>query len=176
MKASTIAVLLVACFIGAADAAPPMRLASADMKDGAALAREHYYPRCGGRNVSPDLRWDFAGKASSFALTLIDRSVKPASWSHWIVLDIPATARQLPRGAARPAGARAVASDFGDLSYDGPCPPPGTGVHRYEFTVYAFAGPQPSIPPGIDAARLFALLSEASAAHATLSVTAETRP
>ncbi len=79
------------------------------------------------------------------------------------------------RGGAGPsAGARVVASDFGDLHYDGPCPPAGSGVHHYDFTVYAFVGPQPAIPGGTNARRLSALLAGASVAQATLSVTAQT--
>lgn len=28
-------------------------------------------------------------------------------------------------------------NDFGQIGYDGPCPPAGTGVHHYIFTIYA---------------------------------------
>ncbi|HEY2345819.1 MAG TPA: YbhB/YbcL family Raf kinase inhibitor-like protein [Xanthomonadaceae bacterium] len=174
MKPHAGAALLILCIAHAPCAEPAMRLASADMKDGTALAKVHYYPRCGGRNLSPDLRWDGPPNATSYALTLVDRSVAPAHWSHWIVLDIPAGTHRLAQGAMLPAGAKTIASDFGDLSYDGPCPPAGSGVHHYDFTVYAFVAPQPPVPPGLNAMQLSGWLSRASVAYATLSVTAET--
>ena len=66
----------------------------------------------------------------SFVLTMIDVSVKPSQWSHWIVVGLPPDATSLARGTkALPAGAAAIASNFGDANYDGPCPPNGTGVH-----------------------------------------------
>ena len=41
-----------------------------------------------------------------------------------------------------------VSNDFGDLSYDGPCPPPQFNpvVHQYVFTVYALDIKLPTLP------------------------------
>jgi len=35
------------------------------------------------------------------------------------------------------AAAKSLENGFGRRGYGGPCPPPGHGVHRYNFTVYA---------------------------------------
>ena len=35
------------------------------------------------------------------------------------------------------SGARQGTNDFKKIGYAGPCPPPGHGVHRYYFKVYA---------------------------------------
>jgi hypothetical protein len=47
----------------------------------------------------------------------------------------------LPEGASRgnglPQGAMQAENDFGDAAYGGACPPSGSGVHHYEFTLYA---------------------------------------
>ena len=55
---------------------------------------------------------------------------------HWLVWDIP------PRTVALsvndvPVGAVQGRNSAGKSSYMGPCPPKGTGVHRYMFDFYA---------------------------------------
>lgn len=121
--------------------AQAMRLTSSDIADGATIAPPQIYPRCGGENISPQLSWSGVPKGTkSFVLTMIDRDVPPANWSHWIVVDLPVSVTSLPRGAKTlPTGAHAIASNFGDAAYDGPCPPKGTGVHHYEFTIWALS-------------------------------------
>ena len=159
------------CLCGPAFA---MTLTSADFQDGAALPLEHIYPRCGGQNVAPQLRWSGVPSGTgSLVLTMIDTSVAPHLWSHWVVVDLPAGATALAHGAASlPAPAQGVVSNFGDKSYDGPCPPPGTGVHRYEFTVWAMPpGTRPAIAPDMPADALRGLLSGAARDHATITGT-----
>jgi Raf kinase inhibitor-like YbhB/YbcL family protein len=58
-----------------------------------------------------------------------------------VVYDVPATAKELPKGAGSgkaplPEGAKQARTDFGAPGFGGPCPPPGK-AHRYVFTVYA---------------------------------------
>jgi Raf kinase inhibitor-like YbhB/YbcL family protein len=155
-----------------------MTITSADFKDGAALPEVHVYPRCGGQNVSPELSWSGVPQGTGeLILTVIDVSVKPNGWSHWIVVNLPTTATSLARGAKPlPVPAEAVASNFGDAFYDGPCPPPGTGTHRYEFTVWAVPrNTMMPIPPDMAANELLKMLGSATSAHATIvaSVTAK---
>lgn len=52
-----------------------------------------------------------------------------------MVVSIPAGAREIPRGGPVPTGAVELPNDFGKTPYGGPCPP--SGVHGYEFTLYA---------------------------------------
>ena len=159
-------------------AAAAMTLTSTDFRDGAALPAAHIYPRCGGQNVSPQLSWRGAPAGTdSFVLTVIDVSVKPKGWTHWIVVNLPATATSLARGAqSLPAPAQGVVSNFGDASYDGPCPPPGTGTHRYEFTIWAIPrGTAPAIRPDQPANEVSALLSTSAIEHATIAATVSAR-
>ena len=155
------------CLSGAASA---MTLTSSDFNDGAALPVAHIYPRCGGQNVSPELSWSGAPAGTkSFVLTMIDLTVKPNGWSHWIVADLPVAATSLARGTKDlPAPAKALGSNFGDLFYDGPCPPPGTGTHRYEFTVWAMPSASTSIAPDAKASDVQAMLTKAALGHATI--------
>lgn len=160
--------MLLALLAGTASAA--MSLTSADIKPGAAIPISHIYSRCGGHNISPALSWDGAPSGTrSFVLTMIDVDVKPDEWSHWIVVGLPATARSLPRGVnSLPGGARVIVSNFGDAAYAGPCPPPGTGVHHYEFTIWAMPSAEVTFAADERATALTALLSKRALAKTTL--------
>ena len=61
------------------------------------------------------------------------------TWVHWVIWNIPATARCLeedqPKRESLPSGARQGTTDFHRIGYGGPCPPSGT--HRYFFKLYA---------------------------------------
>jgi Raf kinase inhibitor-like YbhB/YbcL family protein len=140
---------LVALVLASPSAA--MQISSTDIADGSTIGPAQIYPRCGGANISPALSWSGAPKQTdSFIVTMIDEDVKPALWSHWIVVDLPPTATGLARGAkAMPAGARQITTNFGDAAYGGPCPPRGTGLHHYRVTVWAMK--ESAIPVAADA-------------------------
>jgi Raf kinase inhibitor-like YbhB/YbcL family protein len=161
-------VLLLALVSGAASAA--MSLTSTDIKPGTAIPTAHIYPRCGGQNISPALAWSGApSNTKSFALTMIDIDVKPDKWSHWIVVGLPVTVTSLPRGATSlPNPAKAVVSNFGDAAYAGPCPPKGTGVHHYEFTIWALPTAEISLANDEKATTLTELLSKRAIDRASL--------
>ena len=163
----------VGLFMLAASPALSMTIASNDFADGAAIPMPHIYPRCGGQNVSPELHWNgVPAGAKSLVLTMIDVSVQPSQWSHWIVVDLPPQATGLGRGVkALPAGAKAVVSNFGDAYYDGPCPPKGTGVHRYVFTIWALPAAAMAIAPDAKAADLNAMLMHDAIGHASITGT-----
>jgi Raf kinase inhibitor-like YbhB/YbcL family protein len=157
--------------LAAAPAFAAMTLTSTDFASGAALPAVHIYPRCGGRNVSPQLSWSgVPSAAKSLVLTMIDVDVKPAQWSHWIVVDLPVDSDSLSRGTASlPGAARAIVSNFGDAAYDGPCPPQGTGTHHYEFTIWAMPTTMTSLAADENATRVTAFLSQHTLERASLS-------
>jgi Raf kinase inhibitor-like YbhB/YbcL family protein len=149
--------------------AAALELSSSDIKDGQPVPIEHNYPRCGGRNISPELAWSgVPANAKSLVLTVIDTAVKPAGWSHWVVVDLAARDAMLARGATTlPAGAHALTSDFGDPVYDGPCPPAGSGVHRYEFTIWALPDAKAATSDG--SAKIGAWLEQHAISHARIT-------
>jgi Raf kinase inhibitor-like YbhB/YbcL family protein len=154
--------------------AAAMTLTSTDFKDGGSIPVTHNYPRCGGQNISPELSWSGAPAGTkSLALTMIDLDVKPSLWSHWIVVNMPPGTTGLGRGAALPAGASGIASNFGDASYDGPCPPTGSGVHHYRLTIWALPQPTLTLPANAKATEVAATLEKLARDHASLTGTVE---
>jgi Raf kinase inhibitor-like YbhB/YbcL family protein len=161
--------------LAAAWPAAAMTLTSPEVKDGAPMAAEQVYTQCGGRNASPTLKWAGAPAATkSFAVTMIDLSVKPNDWSHWIIVRIMPSIHGLPHGgpSVMPPGARGVVSNMGDGGYNGPCPPPGTGVHRYEITVWAMPTASVNIAPNAHANDVRAMLAKSAIDHASIVATA----
>jgi Raf kinase inhibitor-like YbhB/YbcL family protein len=148
-----------------------MSLTSSDLSDGAPMPTPHIYPRCGGHNISPHLAWKGApGATQSLVLTMIDLDVKPAQWSHWVVVNLPVSAHSMDRGASSlPGDAKAVVSNFGDAAYAGPCPPAGTGLHHYQFTIWALPVASLDVPADEKATELTARLSILALAHASLT-------
>ncbi len=106
---------------------------------------------CDGDDVSPALSWsDVPGGTQSLALIMDDPDAPRGVFTHWVLFNLPASAQSLPEGVAkteRPeSGGVQGRTDFGDIGYGGPCPPPG-GPHRYRFSLYALDG-QLSLEPG----------------------------
>ena len=151
-------------------ASAEMSLTSADVRPGVAIPIAHIYPRCGGDNISPSLSWSGApGTTKSFVLTMIDVDVKPDHWSHWIVVNLPAAVNSLPRGATSlPSPAKAIVSNFGDAAYAGPCPPKGSGLHHYEFTIWALPTTETALAADAKATTVTALLSNRALDRASL--------
>jgi Raf kinase inhibitor-like YbhB/YbcL family protein len=162
--------LAIASGISSAQAVA-MSLTSMDIKPNSAIPTAQIYPRCGGANISPELAWTgVPGGTKSLALTMIDLDVKPSQWSHWIVVGLPPDTTSLPRGVQHlPGGAHAVISNFGDAAYDGPCPPAGSGVHRYQITIWALPAAAPPIAADANAADLTAILARQALSHASLT-------
>ena len=95
---------------------------------------------CSGDDVSPALSWSGAPQdAKSFALIVDDPDAPSGTFTHWVVYDLPATARQLSENVSKSedvSGGRQGRNDFRRVGYGGPCPPPGK-PHRYFFRLYA---------------------------------------
>jgi Raf kinase inhibitor-like YbhB/YbcL family protein len=98
---------------------------------------------CHGGNLSPDIRWSNAPPGTkSFVVTVYDKDAPTGSgWWHWVVVDLPADATALAKGAgsgkaALPEGARMTPTDMGAPGFLGACPPEGA-THDYTITVKA---------------------------------------
>ncbi|MGB8364719.1 MAG: YbhB/YbcL family Raf kinase inhibitor-like protein [Rhizomicrobium sp.] len=154
--------------------ASAMELTSPDVAPGAALALPQVYSQCGGGNVAPALSWSGAPVATkSFAVTLFDPDAA-GGWWHWIVYDIGARVHRLARGAMPlPDGAQQGENDFGAMAYGGACPPPGSGVHHYRFTVWALDTPALPFDDPPKGVTIGPYLEAHALARATLTATYE---
>ena len=107
---------------------------------------------CDGADISPPLRW-FGAPAGvrSFAVLCDDPDAPGGTWTHWAAFDIAASVAGLresyPKGA-RVDDVRQAVTDFGRPGYGGPCPPPGHGVHHYNFRVLALDVERLDLPDG----------------------------
>ena len=118
--------------------------------------------KCGamGGNEFPRMVWRFPPeKTATFALTVIDKNyaenktiaewgnvtlppkanLKGGEYAHLILVNIPATERSILKETDFGTILTGTLAEFGQKGdvYAGPNPPPGTGVHEYEFKVYA---------------------------------------
>jgi hypothetical protein len=116
---------------------------SADVVDGRQLGDAHAHQEAGGGHRSPQLSWGGAPAGTrGYAVTCLDPDAPTGSgvW-HWLLVNLPADAVDLPTGAGAeerlPNGAFHTRNDFGSLGYDGAAPPPGDRPHRYLFAVHA---------------------------------------
>jgi Raf kinase inhibitor-like YbhB/YbcL family protein len=150
------AVLLAAA--GAAEAAPAFTLTSPAFKNNGTIPDKYSFNAmgCTGENTSPPLEWkNPPAGTKSFALMVHDPDAPTGSgWWHWVAYNIPADTTSLAEGAGKvgsatmPKGSIAGNTDFGKPGYGGPCPPPGSGKHHYNFTLFALKVDKLEVPPG----------------------------
>jgi Raf kinase inhibitor-like YbhB/YbcL family protein len=118
-----------------------LTLTSPSFGDGQAIAQEY---TCDGADRSPPLAWDGAPAATQSFVLIVDDPDAPdpaapkMTWVHWILFNLPPSAKQLPAGvtdADLPPGTKQGLNDWSRTGYGGPCPP--IGRHRYFHKLYA---------------------------------------
>lgn len=123
----------------------PFTLTSSSFAAGTPIPARH---TCDGANVSPPLAWS-GPPAGTKSFALIDDdpdAPKAGGFVHWVLFNIPASVHDLKEGVphgprpAVPPGALQGTNDFGQVGFDGSCPPPGK-PHHYHFTLYALDAP-----------------------------------
>lgn len=95
-----------------------------------------------GVDVSPPLAWSEVPPGTQSLALVVDDPDAPDptapdrdAWVHWVLVDLPPTARSLPEGVNQLPGGQMGMNDWHHASWDGPAPP--SGKHRYRFTLYA---------------------------------------
>jgi Raf kinase inhibitor-like YbhB/YbcL family protein len=153
---------LAAIFTSTGKPVDSFKLTSASFADGATLAAAHVFNSfgCSGGNQSPALSWSGAPEGTkSYAILMYDPDAPTGSgfW-HWVVYNLPAATTDLAAGAGEasgkslPPGSAQGRTDYGSPGYGGPCPPPGSGNHRYYFRVHALKVEKLELPAGATAA------------------------
>lgn len=133
-------------FLGFFLACPPAALAQEFTLESAAFPDHGAIPArytCDGAGQPPPLAWrDAPAGTRAYALVVTDPDAPDPThpthtFVHWVVFNLPATARSLPAdaGTAMPAGTGEGTNGAGRTGYTPPCPP--IGRHRYFFHLFA---------------------------------------
>lgn len=114
-----------------------------------------------GADASPPLTWSGVPEGTvSQALVCEDPDAPRGVWTHWVLYNLPAEARQLSEGVpakeALPDASLQGKNDFRKTGYGGPAPPPGK-PHRYFFQLYALDA-KPALKPGATRPQLLAAM------------------
>jgi Raf kinase inhibitor-like YbhB/YbcL family protein len=136
---------------------PGMMLMSPDFADGAVIPDE--FTQKAQNPPSPQLEWDHVPAGTkSFALIMHDPDValgkKTDDVLHWMIFNIPGTAKGLPKGvpaeAKMPDGAINAKNLRGGVGYMGPGAPAPGPYHHYTLELFAL---DEMLPLGTDATR-----------------------
>ena len=112
----------------------PLVLTSPAFADGQSLPLRY---TCEGEGIAPSLHIEGIPEGTrTLALVLDDLSAPSGHFVHWILWDLPLTAGDIPEGEL-PPGTVVGTTSAKAVGYFPACPPPGSGLHRYVFTLYA---------------------------------------
>ena len=123
---------VLAGYSGTSAAAPPggpVTITSPAFANGAPIPAQY---TCKGAGIAPPLTWS---APSGAALVVDDPDAPGGSYIHWIVTGIAAGPGSTSDGQT-PAGGTSLPNSAGQTGYSAPCPPAGTGLHHYRFTLY----------------------------------------
>lgn len=135
---------------------------------------------CVGENISPSFVWSNVPVGTkSFAFTVHDPDAVTggAGFWHWVVVDVPSSAKMFALGAGTkdgsglPAGSKQIPTDFGVAGWGGPCPPVGDKPHRYNFTVYALKTETLGLPENATASLAGFMINQNAIGKATFTST-----
>ncbi len=146
----------------------PVTLVSPAFTDGARLPERF---TCQGEGVSPPLTWTAPSGAAELALVVDDVDAPGGVFVHWIVTGMASGLGSIQAGSV-PAGGRPVANTAGNTGYYPPCPPKGSGVHHYRFSLYRLPGDM-QLPAGTTGVQADEAIARASVGQARVTATFE---
>jgi len=83
---------------------------------------------------------DISSDAKSIVVLFHDLDLNSNQWVHWIMVDIPVTTTCIKEGVSKtiniPDGSIELKNSFGNIGYDGPCPPESDDAHEYELSIF----------------------------------------
>lgn len=124
-----------------------IKITSSAFKNGKLIPNKY---ACDGDDVSPPISWSSVPDGTeSIAIITDDPDAPGGTFVHWVIYDIPGDITELSEEIssddALEDGTQQGTNDFGNIGYNGPCPPKGT--HRYYFKIYAL-DKETGIDPG----------------------------
>ena len=130
MKSSSLAALVIACSVLAAERGA-IKVTSSAFTEGGNIPSKF---TCDGTDTSPPLKIEGIPPEAKALLIIVDDPDAPSGlFTHWLVWNIDPRKASIPEGKS-PDGIPGK-NDFGKTGYGGPCPP--SGSHRYYFRVFA---------------------------------------
>jgi phosphatidylethanolamine-binding protein (PEBP) family uncharacterized protein len=156
-------VTTVAWTIAEAPAGGPLTISSPAFANGAPIPVQY---TCKGANIVPPLTWSAPLGA---ALVLDDPDAPGGVYVHWIVTGIPFGPGSTGDGQT-PGGGTSLPNSAGQPGYKAPCPPAGTGVHHYRFTLYQLPNTY-ELPGGLAGVQAAQTIAGAATAQAQLTGT-----
>jgi Raf kinase inhibitor-like YbhB/YbcL family protein len=126
---------------------------------------------CDGPDLSPALSWDSVPDGTvELAIVMVDESVGDGTpFVHWVMAGLDPNALGLIEGDS-PVGSIRGLNFFGNLGYNGPCPPPGDPAHIYRLTMYAL-NQQVELADGTPSGDLLGFIQNVAIASADVSGT-----
>jgi Raf kinase inhibitor-like YbhB/YbcL family protein len=104
---------------------------------------------CFGPNINPPLQFeDLPYGTESLVLIFEDIDAKPKPWTHWMLVNIPASTKDVAEGQV-PYGATESLCNNHEYGYQGPCGKYFKGTHHYWFRLYAL-NKKLDLPPAIE--------------------------
>ncbi len=111
-----------------------MELKSNSFKHNSIIPPEY---TCDSENINPNLSIEGVSEDTKELVLIVDDPDAPAgTWMHWTMWGISPSINVIDKGKL-PEGVKEGLTSFGTVGYGGPCPPVGTGTHRYSFRIYA---------------------------------------
>jgi len=149
-----------------APVADPPSITSSAFADGTPIPPRY---TCQGDNIAPPLAWSASPSAAELALVVDDTDAPGGLFVHWIVTGIAPGAGSTGDGQTPPNG-HVLPNSTGNAGYFAPCPPVGSGIHHYRFTLYELPTTLqlPAGSAGVPAAQAIA---QAAASQAQLTGT-----
>lgn len=94
---------------------------------------------CDGADISPPLSWGGVPEGTvEIAVAMVDDSAVSDGqpFVHWVIGGLDPAEIAVAEGDVPPGAVQAL-NFFGEVGYNGPCPPPGDSPHLYRLTAYA---------------------------------------
>ncbi len=92
---------------------------------------------CRGDSINPPLViTNIPAGTKSLVLVVHDPDAVGEDFTHWLLWNIPPDTSQIAENST-PTGTISGTNGKGKTGYVAPCPPAGTGTHRYLFELYA---------------------------------------
>lgn len=118
-----------------------LSLLSSAFPSGGVIPRRH---TCEGENVSPPLRWSRLSEDVKSLALIVEDPQDTGVFTHWVLYNIPPDRSDLPEGVEAGGtlwwGAMQGRNSYGNVRYEGPCPP-RRQEHTYYFRLYALDAP-----------------------------------